>query len=137
MHRTRKKQGHVKCSSGLGIGSLPLLEGKTIRVATQLPLQTCPVISEIRHQTLYKMQFRLLSHCNRTSFAIEFHPNREQWLKRNLADNTIATNSNLTLLSDINRVKFAPSLKHRRSACNQPIGRRFQMAFAFAVSEIQ
>ena len=67
----------------------------------KLPLQTGPVSSKI-HQTVYKMQIRLLPHCNRTSCAIEFHPDRGQRLKHNLADNTIDKNSNLNfnLLSD-------------------------------------
>ena len=73
-----KKQGQVKCASGLGIGSLTLPRGlNNPSGRLKLPLQTCPVSSKIHISAtsikqFTKMHIRLLSHCNRTSRAIEF-----------------------------------------------------------------
>ena len=49
----------------------------------KLPLRTCPgALKFTFHQTVYKIQIRLLSHCNRTSRAIEFRSDMGQRLKR-------------------------------------------------------
>ena len=101
-----KMQGQVKCSSGLGIGSLTLPRGlkQSEWLRLKLPLQTCPVSSKIHLSATSIKQF---TKCKFGSFRPAITPLVQlsspvwiQRLKHNLADKTIGKNSNLNLLSD-------------------------------------